>query len=485
MSQQPKIFISYRRVDEPDFVGRMYDHFVGRYGEENVFMDLKIPDSTHFEKHIIEEVDKSDVLVAVIGPQWLDLLKEKSESDKPDLLVMEIERALDKGKMIAPICIKDIKDAPVPEKDDLPSGIRTRIQKMLDYQVSRVRGGSDFRDDMKKRIDSIEQRLEERGYKFGARTDLDKFLDQSLEELENDIFELLKAGNGGVLQIKKYLRELPSYFLNKASEVEESQDDILKTLIDKIIVFGIVFIQFNQLGLYQDFLQTLRLVFKDARERFPSPHTKHADKTLRIWADLLPKLYLLGAMLVQEEDKYEWMSDFVKYPIPISWEHRPYYKEMFWMQYMQINIPEVDKTFLTRIINIIKENNYFYQQFSDDEEKIKDCICQFDFIQCVYDQINIGVDGHATVFPSFARYHRERTNPIIQEIIKTQFRDMLFGGQLDDKKLAEIIRKLAHRADNEFHTWHGRWNDSFPPEIMSFLEKNLPPDVIANSRYYL
>ena len=478
MSQQPKIFISYRRVDEPDFVGRMYDHFVGRYGEENVFMDLDIPDFTRFEEHIIKKVDESDVLVAVIGPQWLDLLKEKSESDEPDLLVMEIERALDKGKMIAPICIKD---APVPKKECLPSGIRTRIQEMLDYQVSRV-GEDDFRDDMRKGIDSIDQRLEERGYKFGARTDLDEILDQPLEKLENDIFELLEVNN--VLRIEKYLRELPIYFLNKASEIEESQDDILKTLIDKIIVFGVVFIHCNQPELYQKFLRTLQLIFKDAHERFRTPHTKHADETLRIWADLLPKLYLLGAILVQE-GKYEWMSDFVKHPIPISWEHRPYYKEMFWMQYMQINIPEVDKTFLTRIINIIKENNYFYQQFSDDEEKIKDCICQFDFIQCVYDQINIGVDGHATVFPSFARYHRERTNPIIQEIIKTQFRDMLFGGQLDDKKLAEIIRRLAHRADNEFHTWHGRWNDSFPPEIMSFLEKNLPPDVIANSRYYL
>ena len=480
MSQQPKIFISYRRVDEPDFVGRMYDHFVCRYGEENVFMDLDIPDSVHFEKYIIKEVDESAVLVAVIGPQWLELLKEKSESDEEDYLVKEIERALDKGIMIAPICIKN---APVPKKDKLPSG----IQKILDYQSSHVRSGSDFRDDMKKRIGFIDQRLEERGYKFGARTELDEILDKSLEKLRKDIFELLKAGNSGVLQIEEYLREFPSYFLNKASEKEESQGDILKTLTDKIIVFGIVFIQYNrhiQPELYQEFLRTLRLVFEGAYKRFPSPNSQYADKTLRIWTELLPKLYLLGAMLVQE-DIYEWMSDFVKYPIPISWEHRPYYKEMFWMQYMQINIPEVDKTFLTRIINIIKENNYFYQQFSDDEEKIKDCICQFDFIQCVYDQINIGVDGHATVFPSFARYHRERTNPIIQEIIKTQFRDMLFGGQLDDKKLAEIIRKLAHRADNEFHTWHGRWNDSFPSEIMSFLEKNLSSDVFANSRYYL
>ena len=477
MSQQPKIFISYRRVDEPDFVGRMYDHFVCRYGEENVFMDLDIPDFTRFEEHIIKEVDESDVLVAVIGPQWLELLKEKSESGKRDFVVMEIKRALDKGIMIAPICIKN---APVPEeKDDLPSGIRTRIQKMLDYQVSRVRGGSDFRDDMKKRIGFIDQRLKKLGYNFDTRTELDEILDQPLEELGNDIFELLEKGN--ILRIKKYLHDFPSYFLNKASEVEESQGDILKTLIDKIIVFGVVFIRYDQLGLYQDFLRTLQLIFKDAHERFRTPHTKHADETLRIWADLLPKLYLLGAILVQE-GKYEWMSDFVKHPIPISWSS--YYKGMFWMEYIiqegmfwMRHMPEnarIDyETFLKHTINIGKENSYFYQQFSDDEEKIVDCICQFDFIQCVYDQISMDIDH--TPYPFFAQHYRERTVPIIQEIIKPQFRDMLFGKQLDDKKLAEIIRRLIHLA-SKFRTWRGRWHAPFPPEIGLFLEENPPSD---------
>ena len=467
MSQQPRIFISYRRVDEPDFVGRMYDHFVCRYGEDNVFMDLDIPDFTRFEEHIIKKVDESDVLVAVIGPQWLDLLKEKSESDEADYLVKEIKRALDKGIMIAPICIKN---APVPKKDKLPSG----IQKMLDYQISHVRGGRDFRDDMKKRIGFVDQRLEERGYKFGVRTELDEFLDRSLEELENDIFELLETGN--ILRIEKYLREFPSYFLNKASEIEESQDDILKTLTDKIVVFGIVFIQCNQPGLYQKFLRTLRLVFEGAYERFRPPHSRwYADETLQIWTELLPKLYLLGAILVQES-KYEWMSDFVKHPTPISWKYSPGYKGMFWMRRIEMNVRGIGEKFLTGVINIIKENSYFYRQFSDNEEKIKDCICQFDFIQCVYDQIGVGIDHYFTPNPFFARYHREQTVPIMQRIIEdTQFRDMLFGKQLDDQKLAEIIRRLIRRAIDIFGSWPGGYSlESL--EVESFLVKNPPSD---------
>ena len=35
-----KIFISYRREDSISHVGRLYDHLVGRFGEEKIFMDI-------------------------------------------------------------------------------------------------------------------------------------------------------------------------------------------------------------------------------------------------------------------------------------------------------------------------------------------------------------------------------------------------------------------------------------------------------------
>ena len=472
MLQQPKIFISYRRVDEPDFVGRMRDNFVFRYGEENVFMDVdSTPDFTHFQEHIINEVDKSDVLVIIIGPKWLELLKERSRTDEPDYLVKEIERALEKDIMIAPICIKN---ALVPKKEDLPSG----IQKMSDCQIPSVRAEGDFSDDIKKRMDCIEQELEKCGYRFDRTTELDEILNQPLEKLENDIFELLEAGNE--LRIEKYLREFPNYFLDKVSEIEEPQDSI-DTLTGKIIIFGIVFIKYDKLRLYQKFLRTLQLVFEGAYNRFSAQHYEHSDKTRWIWSELLSKLYLLGAILMQE-NKYEWLSDFVEHPV--SWEQGSH-KRMYWMWY-KINEFGIDNAFLTRIIDIIKENSYFYQQFSNEEKKITNCICQFDFIHCVYEQINIGVDGSYTVYPFFARYYRDRTVPIIQRIIKDiQFRDMLFGRQLDDQKLAEIIRRLIRLAINEFHNWHGQWNDSLPSEIVSFLEEHLPSDVFKNSRFYL
>ncbi len=64
-----KIFISYRRDDHPDFVERIRDWFVIRYGRSNVFMDFdSIPPFTKFADYIREKVEETDVMIVIIGP---------------------------------------------------------------------------------------------------------------------------------------------------------------------------------------------------------------------------------------------------------------------------------------------------------------------------------------------------------------------------------------------------------------------------------
>ena len=39
-SSTPSIFIGYRRQETRDLVGRIYDHLVQEFGEDQVFMDV-------------------------------------------------------------------------------------------------------------------------------------------------------------------------------------------------------------------------------------------------------------------------------------------------------------------------------------------------------------------------------------------------------------------------------------------------------------
>jgi hypothetical protein len=148
-----KIFVSYRRVDNADFVERIRDWFMQRYGRSNVFMDFdNIPPFTLFADYIRDRVRECDVLIAIIGPRWLELLREKTLDPANDYVRVEIQLALEEKKLIAPICIKG---ASVPRNDDLPDDLRA----MAGYNAAHLDSGRTFLDNIELIMDAVEQEL--------------------------------------------------------------------------------------------------------------------------------------------------------------------------------------------------------------------------------------------------------------------------------------------------------------------------------------
>jgi hypothetical protein len=72
-----KVFISYRRSDSAGYAGRVWDRLERDLGRHSLFMDVAaIPLGTNFPKVLHEEVAKCGVLLAMIGPNWLDARDE-------------------------------------------------------------------------------------------------------------------------------------------------------------------------------------------------------------------------------------------------------------------------------------------------------------------------------------------------------------------------------------------------------------------------
>src|SRR5260221_12362600 len=68
-----KVFISYRRDDSAGYAGRVHDRLERELGRDLLFMDVDaIPLGVNFFKVLQAEVAKCDVLLAGIGPHWLD-----------------------------------------------------------------------------------------------------------------------------------------------------------------------------------------------------------------------------------------------------------------------------------------------------------------------------------------------------------------------------------------------------------------------------
>jgi hypothetical protein len=119
-----RIFISYRRDDSRGYAGRLQGDLSRRYSDEHVFRDVEIPPGADFGEYITGLVDKCNVVLAIIGPGWLDARDREGERriDKPDDWVrLEIERALARdGVEVIPVLVDGAR---LPPREELPESL--------------------------------------------------------------------------------------------------------------------------------------------------------------------------------------------------------------------------------------------------------------------------------------------------------------------------------------------------------------------------
>lgn len=233
MSGKPlKIFVNYRRADDPDFVQHMRTWFMIRYGRENVFMDFDtIPEFARFEDFIREKVRESDAVIAVIGHSWLDLLKERERSGKPDFVRIELEEALKFQKVIAPICIKG---APVPYSEEIPH----HLQPIFQRNVAELRDGRDILEDIQRIMDSLEKQLSRQGVAWEEIEQPQVETALSKPQIAFDIWEAAdhfsqayEQGDwpnalGWIMRIRESGAAIPEFF--KLDEMEAEISEILR-----------------------------------------------------------------------------------------------------------------------------------------------------------------------------------------------------------------------------------------------------------------
>src|SRR5215469_5606905 len=118
------IFISYRRQESSHLAGRLYDRLADRFGEGQVFIDVDaIEPGVDFAEAIRRAVAACQVLVTVIGPNWLTATDQRGGrrlDDPDDLVRLEIEAALARGVRVIPILVAG---AVMPGRQDLPESL--------------------------------------------------------------------------------------------------------------------------------------------------------------------------------------------------------------------------------------------------------------------------------------------------------------------------------------------------------------------------
>src|ERR1700730_4262365 len=149
----PTIVISYRRSDSSAVAGRIFDRLSHHYGEDAVFMDVdSIPIGIDFRTHIQETLLRTDVLIAVIGANWLGVNAAGTArmDERTDSVRVEIETALEQKMRIIPVLVDGAK---MPASSDLPP----EFGNFAFLNAAEVVTGRDFRSHMDRLINAIDQ----------------------------------------------------------------------------------------------------------------------------------------------------------------------------------------------------------------------------------------------------------------------------------------------------------------------------------------
>ena len=119
-----RIFLSYRHEETEWQASWLAEMLVARFGEGVVFKDVdSIQPGDDFVEAITDAVGACEVLLALIGNQWLTITGENERrrlEDPADFVRLEIEAALKRNVRVIPILVQGAR---MPRADELPDSL--------------------------------------------------------------------------------------------------------------------------------------------------------------------------------------------------------------------------------------------------------------------------------------------------------------------------------------------------------------------------
>jgi hypothetical protein len=124
-----KVFISYRRDDDPNGAARIRDALTAKFGQSSVFMDVDdLLAGLRFDHELAKALATCDVFLAIIGPRWTELLNAKTSSGDRDYVREEIAEAIRRKIVVIPVRVgREGQLPPLPRANELPHEIRDLV----------------------------------------------------------------------------------------------------------------------------------------------------------------------------------------------------------------------------------------------------------------------------------------------------------------------------------------------------------------------
>src|ERR1700691_5092969 len=152
-----KIFINYRRGDDPGHTGRLFERLQDEFDPQQLFLDVdNIAPGLDFVRELDHRVAECEVVLAVIGKGWIDARDAAGKrrlEDPDDFVRLEIEAALNRDKRVIPVLVGE---ASMPRADELPDALRPLARRNA-VRLTHER----FRADVQGLVKALQQALKD------------------------------------------------------------------------------------------------------------------------------------------------------------------------------------------------------------------------------------------------------------------------------------------------------------------------------------
>jgi hypothetical protein len=144
------VFVSYRREDSEGQARALSNELAQMIGKDSVFMDVDSIDlGRDFRQVLQERLGSCDILLALIGPEWLDSKDATGNRrlDSPtDFVRQEIAAALKRNIPVTPVLLRGAK---MPAQEQLPDDLKDLAYRN-GFELSHTRWDSDVREMVKR-----------------------------------------------------------------------------------------------------------------------------------------------------------------------------------------------------------------------------------------------------------------------------------------------------------------------------------------------
>jgi hypothetical protein len=152
----PIVFVNYRVQDEPGYATLLHRELTRRFGLDSVFLASRsIRAGDDYTREVFARLAECEVLLALIGPRWTELL---DRDKKTDWVRREIAEAFTAGLRVVPVLMEE---ADLPGESRLPADIASLAR----CQAVRIRHYSfdtdlfALLDELRRLVPSLAQRM--------------------------------------------------------------------------------------------------------------------------------------------------------------------------------------------------------------------------------------------------------------------------------------------------------------------------------------